>query len=174
VHPHCLTGAKGFETSFRNYDLNALKDDAEDLLAKIQYEDLLQRDSNQLSRSSRLSSSTKDICKLALDTEEDEAVKEVQPQILTSTNEVGYNRNSRIVLNSDLFSRSLKQKNILLTQNVENTNFMNSHAKIEASQNELDLVLMQSPEDVKFKNVDLDKLDTEILITGEDNEYIDH
>lgn len=178
VHPHCLTGAKGFETSYRNYDLNALKDEEEDLLANEQYESLLRGDSNQLSRYSKLSSSSKGVWKLALDTEEDEIFKGDTASNNTKAKTIQENltkegideRRFNIVKDKDLFSNSYKTKNMYFAQDRENTDFMNSYAKVEISQKELDLVLMQSPEEVNCKNVELDKLDTEILITGEDNE----
>lgn len=74
VHPHCLTGAKGYETTFMNADFKEDDEPFEDLIdVERQYQDGTYRDSDQLLQCGGISDDiSQEVCKLALDTEEDE------------------------------------------------------------------------------------------------------
>lgn len=155
VHPHCLTGAKGLETSVQIYDFDDLRDDEdedfENLIANDQYEELMHRDSDQLLRLSELSSESTGVCKLALDTEEDEVEEAPAIHLLppkndeNSTSSIRFSAMNPVILSSE-FSLRKKPSMKYVDSSNQNFNFMNSITGQSTSQYELDSILMQSPE----------------------------
>jgi len=161
-HPHWLTGAKGFETSYNQVETYEFQDDDEefeDLLAagSCQIDDNHFRDSDKLESLSEISNESTEVQKLALYTEEDD-------------------ENSINIVNVDLsWARNINTLNSRLSVlNQPDKSYM-FKANIKEAQQELEMVLLQSPPKLMPANVEnpseMEKLDNEILLTTESNEY---
>ncbi|CAI2364201.1 unnamed protein product [Moneuplotes crassus] len=158
LHPHCLTGAKGLDTSYNlenldnssEFEENEENEEFEDLLAvgNLHFHDAQFRDSDKLEVISHLSDQSEEVQKLALYTDEDENL----PQKPESSSKGACK--SRISL--------------VNIQNREN-------AEIALNAQDFEAVLQESPPKIipinEAKRTELENLDDEILITQESNEY---
>ena len=160
VHPHWLTGAKGYETTFLNIDSLHFNDDDEDFEDLIitesrKVDNIRYRDSDQLTQLDELSEDSQEVYKLALDTEEDDQQKHkfINLDKMNSYRETNAISTRVSVINSMMLSPEIKQYNRGARKYTKCNNgsrsYLDSISGNLASQNEFELVLQQSPEKVQ-------------------------
>lgn len=160
VHPHCLTGAKGYETTFLNIDSLNFNDDEEDFEDLIitewrKVDNVRYRDSDQLTQLDELSEDSQEVYKLALDTEEDDQQKHkfINLDKMNTNRETNAISTRVSVINSMMLSPDVKQyargTRKYTKFNNGSRSYLDSINGNLTSQNEFELVLQQSPEKVQ-------------------------